>query len=41
MNKEQFDARYRVEPYRASNPRLRKRSRFVAEQQRELQQGRR
>ena len=39
MNKEQFDARYRVEPYRASNPRLRKRSRFVAEQQRELQQG--
>jgi len=38
MNKEQFDPRYRVEPYRAANPRLRKRSRFVAGQQRELQQ---
>ena len=38
MNKEQFDSRYRVDPYRASNPRLRKRGRFVAEQQRELQQ---
>jgi benzoyl-CoA reductase/2-hydroxyglutaryl-CoA dehydratase subunit BcrC/BadD/HgdB len=38
MSKEQFDSRYRVEPYRASNPRLRKQGRFVAQQQRALQQ---
>ena len=38
MNKEQFDPRYGLRPYQARNPRLRKRSRFVAGQQRELQQ---
>jgi benzoyl-CoA reductase/2-hydroxyglutaryl-CoA dehydratase subunit BcrC/BadD/HgdB len=38
MNKEQFDPRYGLAPHRAANPRLRKRSRFVAEQQLELQQ---
>ncbi len=33
---EQFDGRYRLAPYRIDNPRLRRRSRFVVEQQREL-----
>ena len=39
MSDEQFDARYRLEPHRAVDPGVRKRGRFVAEQQRELQAG--
>jgi benzoyl-CoA reductase/2-hydroxyglutaryl-CoA dehydratase subunit BcrC/BadD/HgdB len=39
MSDKQFDPRYRLEPYHVENPGLRKRSRFVAQQQAELMDG--